>query len=54
MFSKNRKSLQTAEKRQADGSTDDGRHAIRKAHLNFQLEWAKNGNRIRNQNNMQR
>ena len=33
----NRKSLQT------DGQTDDVRQAIRKAHLSFQLRWAKNG-----------
>ena len=32
----NRKSLQT------NGQTDDGRQAIRKAHLSFQLRWAKN------------
>ena len=31
----NRKSLQT------DGQTDDGRQAIRKANLSFQLRWAK-------------
>ena len=31
----NRKSLQT------DGQTEDGRQAIRKAHLSFQLRWAK-------------
>ena len=24
-----------------DGQTDDGRQMIRKAHLNFQLRWAK-------------
>ena len=32
----NRKSLQT------DRQTDDGRQVIRKAHLSFQLRWAKN------------
>ena len=28
--------------RQTDRRTDDGRHVIRKAHLSFQLRWAKN------------
>ena len=27
---------------QTDGHTDDGRQVIRKAHLSFQLRWAKN------------
>ena len=27
--------------RQTDGQTDDGQKVIRKAHLNFQLRWAK-------------
>jgi hypothetical protein len=27
---------------QTDGQTDDGQRAIRKAHLSFQLRWAKN------------
>ena len=35
------KSLQTD--RQTDGQTDAGRQVIRKAHLSFQLTWAKNG-----------
>ena len=35
----NVKSLQTD--RQTDGQTDDGRQVIRKAHLSFQLRWAK-------------
>ena len=29
--------------RQTDRQTDDGRQVIRKAHLSFQLRWAKNG-----------
>ena len=36
----NVKSLQTD--RQTDGQTDAGRQVIRKAHLSFQLRWAKN------------
>ena len=28
--------------RQTDGQTDDGRQVVRKAHLSFQLRWAKN------------
>ena len=36
---KNVKSLQTD--RQTDRQTDDGRQVIRKAHLSFQLRWAK-------------
>ena len=36
----NRKSLQTDGR--TDGQTDDGRQVIRKAHLSFQLRWAKN------------
>ena len=38
----NRKSLQT--NGQTDRQTDDSRKAIRKAHLSFQLRWAKNQN----------
>ena len=39
----NVKSLQTDRQtdRQTNGQTDDGRQAIRKAHLSFQLRWAK-------------
>ena len=39
----NVKSLQTDGQtdRQTDGQTDDGRQVIRKAHLSFQLRWAK-------------
>ena len=29
--------------RRTDGQTDDGRQVIRKAHLSFQLRWAKKG-----------
>ena len=36
----NVKCLQTD--RQIDGQTDDGKKVIRKAHLSFQLRWAKN------------
>ena len=42
------KSLQTDRQtdrrtdRRTDGQTDDGRQVIRKAHLSFQLRWAKN------------
>ena len=38
------KSLQTDGRtdERTDGKTDDGRQVIRKAHLNFQLRWAKN------------
>ena len=36
----NMKSLQTDG--QTDKQTDDGRQVIRKAHLSFQLRWAKN------------
>ena len=40
----NVKNLQTDGQtdRQTDGQTDDGRQVIRKAHLSFQLRWAKN------------
>ena len=39
------KSLQTDRQTdgQTDGQTDAGRQVIRKAHLSFQLRWAKNG-----------
>ena len=46
----NVKSLQTDRQtdrrtdRRTDGQTDDGRQVIRKAHLSFQLRWAKNEN----------
>ena len=33
---------ENVKKLQTDGQTDDGRQVIRKAHLNFQLRWAKN------------
>ena len=42
----NVKSLQTDGRtdRRTDRQTDDGRQVIRKAHLSFQLRWAKNEN----------
>ena len=40
----NVKSLQTD--RQTDGWTDDGQQVIRKAHLSFQLRWAKNNDHL--------
>jgi hypothetical protein len=35
------KSKSLTDRRQTDGQTDDGQKAIRKAHLSFQLRWAK-------------
>ena len=48
----NVKSLQTDRQtdrrtdRRTDGQTDAGRQVIRKAHLTFQLRWAKNNNEV--------